>query len=287
MAENQVELPAWSLERDVARSEVLSAVWPLADPRDWAWGGSSGAGVSVCIVDSGIDPSHPLVGAVEDSVGVTESDGTLEVAADAEGDLFGHGTACAGIIRSLAPDCELYSVRVLGGELTGTGDVLLRGLRWAIDERFDLINLSLSTTKQHVAGQLRELADLAYFRNVSIVASAHNMPVESYPWRFSSVLSVGSHDGRDPYEYYANSSPPVEFVARGVDLELAWTEGSTIVATGNSFAAPHITGIAALILAKHPDLRPYELKAILRAACSNGMAAAGKPADGAPDAERA
>ena len=286
MAEHEVELPAWSLERDVARSEVLSAVWPLEDPREWAWGGSSGAGVSVCIVDSGIDATHPLVGAVEDSVGVTESDGALEVAADTEGDLFGHGTACAGIIRSLAPDCELHSVRVLGGELTGTGDVLLRGLRWAIDERFDLINLSLSTTKQHVAGQLRELADLAYFRNVSIVASAHNMPVESYPWRFSSVLSVGSHDGRDPYEYYANSSPPVEFVARGVDLELAWTEGSTIVATGNSFAAPHITGIAALILAKHPGLRPYELKAILRAACNNGMAAAGGPRTECPAGSR-
>jgi subtilisin family serine protease len=95
------------------------------------------------------------------------------------------------------------------------------------------------------------------------------MPVESYPWRFSSVLSVGSHDGDDPYEYYVNPTPPVEFVAPGVDLELAWSEGSTIVATGNSFAAPHITGIAALILAKHPGLRPYELKAILRAASSN------------------
>jgi subtilisin family serine protease len=277
MAENEVTLPAWSLERDVARSEALSAVWPLEDARDWAWGGSRGAGVSVCVVDSGIDSSHPLVGAVEGSFGVIEAEETLEVAADSAGDLFGHGTACAGIIRSVAPDCALYSVRVLGGELTGTGDVLLRGLRWAIDQRFDLINLSLSTTKQHVAAQLRELADLAYFRNVSIVASAHNMPVESYPWRFSSVLSVGSHDGRDPYEYYANSSPPVEFVARGVDLELAWTEGSTIVATGNSFAAPHITGIAALILAKHPGLRPYELKAVLRAACSNGMAAASGP----------
>jgi subtilisin family serine protease len=101
------------------------------------------------------------------------------------------------------------------------------------------------------------------------------------------VLSVGSHDGQDPYEYYANSSPPVEFVARGVDLELAWTEGSTIVATGNSFAAPHITGIAALILAKHPGLRPYELKAILRAACSNGTASAGGPGYRMPGGEPA
>jgi subtilisin len=269
MAETAVDLPAWSLEREVALSEVLSAVWPLENPRKWAWGGSGGAGVRVCIVDSGIDSDHPLVGAIQGSVGVTETEGELRVAADDTGDLFGHGTACAGIIRSLAPECDVHSVRVLGGELTGTGDVLVQGLRWAIEQDFDLINLSLSTTKQHVAAKLRELADLAYFRNVPIVASAHNMPVHSYPWRFPSVLSVGSHDGSDPYEYYANPSPPVEFVAPGVDLELAWSEGSTIVATGNSFAAPHITGIAALILAKHPGLRPYELKTVLRAACSN------------------
>jgi subtilisin len=283
MANTAVDLPAWSLEREVARSEVLSEVWPLENPRDWAWAESSGTGVSVCIVDSGVDPSHPRVGAIQGSVGVTETDGELNVTADDTGDLFGHGTACAGIIRSLAPQCDVHSVRVLGGELTGTGDVLVRGLRWAIDQRFDLINLSLSTTKQHVAAQLRELADLAYFRNVSIVASAHNMPVESYPWRFSSVLSVGSHDGHDPYEYYANPSPPVEFVAPGVDLELAWSEGATIVATGNSFAAPHITGIAALILAKHPGLRPYELKTVLRATCSNqdtGPSGAAEPLGG-------
>lgn len=271
MAETDVDLPAWSLEREAARSETLAAVWPLEDPRAWAWAGSSGSGVRVCVVDSGIDPAHPRVGQIRASLAVAEVDGDLQVVPDSGGDLFGHGTACAGIIRELAPDCELHSVRVLGGDLTSTGDVLVRGLRWAIDERFDLINLSLSTTKQRVAAQLRELADLAYFRNVSIVASAHNMPVDSYPWRFPSVLSVGSHDGRDPHEYYVNASPPVEFVAPGVDLELAWLERATIVATGNSFAAPHITGTAALILAKHPQLRPYELKAVLRAAASNGV----------------
>lgn len=271
MTERQLDLPAWSLERDAVRSQTLAAVWPLEDPRAWAWAGSSGAGVRVCVIDSGIDPSHPRVGLIQASLAVTETDGDLHLTTDESGDLFGHGTACAGIIRGLAPDCEVHSMRVLGGDLTGTGDVLVQGLRWAIDERFDLINLSLSTTKQHVAAQLRELADLAYFRNVSIVASAHNMPVDSYPWRFSSVLSVGSHDGRDPYEYYVSASPPVEFVAPGVDLELAWSHGATIVATGNSFAAPHITGIAALILSKHPGLRPYELKAVLRAASSNAV----------------
>lgn len=264
------ELPAWSLDRDLARAKRQRSDWPLDDPRAWAWGGSTGAGVRVCIVDSGVDANHPRVGTVQSAVAVSDDgEGALTVVDDAEGDLFGHGTACAAIIRGIAPDCEIHSVRVLGGQLTGTGPILLYGLRWAIEQRFDVINLSLSTTKSKFAPELRDLADRAYFRGTALVASAHNMPVESFPWRFSSVLSVGSHAGNDPFEYYVNPDPPVEFVAPGVDLELAWLDGGTIRATGNSFATPHIAAIASLVLGKHPGMTPFELKTALRAASNN------------------
>ncbi len=269
------ELPAWSLDRDQMRGQPEGSVWPLGDARNWAWGGATGAGVRVCVVDSGVDATHPLVGPVQGSVTVAQNaTGELSVVPDAEGDAFGHGTACAAIIRKLAPDCEIHSVRVLGGELTGSGPVLLAGLRWAIEQRFEVINLSLSTTKSRFAPELRELADRAYFRGSILVASAHNMAVESFPWRFSSVLSVGSHAGSDPLEYYINPEPPVEFAAPGVDLELAWLGGSTIRATGNSFATPHMAGIAALVLSKHGPLRPFELKTALRAAGNNVRSAA-------------
>jgi len=264
------ELPAWSLDRDAAMAGDERSTWPLGDAREWAWGGATGAGVRVCIVDSGVDPAHRWVGPIQGAVAVRDDgDGGLAVVDDDEGDAFGHGTACAAIVRQIAPDCELHSMRVLGGELTGTGGVLVHGLGWAIDQGFEIINLSLSTTKSRFADELRSLADRAYFRGSTIVASAHNMPVESFPWRFSSVLSVGSHAGSDPLEYYINPSPPVEFVAPGVDLELAWLNGSTIRATGNSFATPHMSGIAARVLSKHPGLRPFELKTALRAASSN------------------
>ena len=264
------ELPAWSLDRDTARATRQGSDWPLGDPRAWAWGESRGAGVRVCIIDSGVDPAHPMVGRVQGAVAVSQgSDGELTVTEDSEGDLFGHGTACAAIIRKLAPECEIHSVRVLGGELTGSGPILLHGLGWAIEQRFEVINLSLSTTKSKFAPELRDLADRAYFRRSVIVASAHNMPVESYPWRFSSVLSVGSHAGNDPLEYYVNPEPPVEFVAPGVDLELAWLDGGTIRGTGNSFATPYIAGLAALVLSKHRGLTPFELKTALRAASNN------------------
>jgi subtilisin family serine protease len=262
------ELPAWGLSAGAV--ERIDAQWPERVTRDWAWAGATGAGLRVCIVDSGIERDHPLVGEVKEAVAVSVGeDGEAVVVEDTEGDLCGHGTACAGIVRSFAPDCELTSARVLGAGFTGSGDVLLAGLRWAIEQGFDLVNMSLSTTKRRFATELHELADAAYFRRMTIVASAHNMPVESYPWRFSSVVSVASHDDDDPFVFYANPAPPVEFFARGVDVPVAWLAGESIRATGNSFATPHMTGICALIRSKHPELTPVQLKNVLYLTASN------------------
>ena len=186
--------------------------------------------------------------------------------------MCGHGTACAGIIRSLAPDCELVSVRVLGEGFVGSGPALIEGLRWAVEQGFDVINMSLSTTKERFVADLHALTDAAYFRRSLIVASAHNMPVRSYPWRFASVVSVASHDLDDPLAYVRNPEPPVEFYARGVEVDVAWSDGSTLRASGNSFATPHISGICALIRAKHPELTPPEVKTLLGLTATNAEA---------------
>jgi len=258
---DQEPLPAWSLAGPETESIERVRGLPARITREWAWGGSTGQGIRVAVVDSGIEAGHPAVGAVHRAVAVEEDGET--VVDDTQGDLCGHGTACAGIIHSLAPGCDLVSVRVLGAGYTGSGAALLRGLRWAVEQRCEVVNMSLSTTKSAFVQTLHELADAAYFQRTMIVASAHNMPVESYPWRFSSVLSVGSHDRADPLAFYLNPSPPVEFFARGVSVDVAWLGGETIKATGNSFAAPHLAGICALIMAKHPGLRPVQLKAVL------------------------
>jgi subtilisin family serine protease len=265
-----LDLPAWSLDRESALAATHRSPFPLTDARDWAWGAATGAGVRVCIIDSGVDGTHPAVGRVDSAVFVElGEDGEARVAEDHEGDLFGHGTACAGIIRALAPECEIHSVRTLGRALTGRGAVLLAGLRHAIERGYDVVNLSLSMSKASFVEELRELSDLAYFANTLLVAAAHNMPVISYPWRFPAVVSVGSHSGTDPLEFYANPSPPVEFLACGVEVEIAWLDHATIRATGNSFATPHIAGIAARILSKHPGLTPFEVKSLLRATAGN------------------
>ena len=224
----------------------------------------------MCILDSGVDADHPQVGEINGAVAISVGeDGEPVAIPDDEGDLCGHGTACAGVIRGIAPECEIHSVRVLGAGYTGSGPVLLGGLKWAVEQGFDVVNMSLSTTKRQFAEVLHELADTAYFNRTILVASAHNMPVESYPWRFSSVISVGSHEEQDSLAFFYNPAPPVEFFARGVGVEIAWLGGGTIRSSGNSFATPHIAAICALILSKHPDLTPFQLKNILYLTANN------------------
>src|SRR5438477_948578 len=267
--ESEEVLPAWSLPATAGDSIHLPAEWPSRVTREWAWGGATGAGVRVCVLDSGVELDHPLVGTVQRSVAVSREGDEITVADDDSGDLCGHGTACAGIIRSLAPECELVSVRVLGEGYTGSAKVMLRGLEWAIEQRFDVVNMSLSTTKRDYVDRLHELADAAYFARTLLIASAHNMPVESFPWRFASVVSVGSHEDADRLTFYSNPLPPVEFFARGLELDVAWLGGGTLRSTGNSFATPHISGVCALILAKHPELTPFQVKSVLHLTASN------------------
>jgi subtilisin len=273
-AERTEPLPAWSLPAGAEKAIELAVEWPAEVSRDWAWGGSTGRDVRVCILDSGVEPDHSSVGLLAGAVAVHRGeDGEISIEPDEEGDLCGHGTACAGIVRSLAPECELYSVRVLGAGYTGSGPVLVAGLRYAIENGFDVVNMSLSTTKRELAEGLHELADLAYFQKTMLVASAHNLPVESYPWRFASVLSVGSHDRAEPLDFFYNPEPPVEFFARGVDIDVAWMQGSTLRVTGNSFATPHMTGICALVLGGHPELTPFQLKSVLYLTSTNVIGA--------------
>ncbi len=259
--------PAWAFDATSVRS--IEAIPNIDDvTADWAWGGSTGRGVKVAVIDSGIDATHPAVGGVSGYVSVGGPDGGV-LSEEPHDDAFGHGTACAGVIRSLAPECELYSVRVLGPNLTGRGPVFARGLKWAIENGMDVCNLSLGSTRRDLFEPLHELTDTAYFRNIVLVTAANNFPIPSAPSLYASVISVAAHDGHDPYLIYCNPDPPVEFGAPGIDVRVAWKDGTWITATGNSFAAPHIAGLVAKIRGKHPGLAVFHLKAILRALAGN------------------
>lgn len=283
--------PAWSSQFAREALRELRTEGPLSRiTREWAWGGGTGKGVCVAVIDSGIEFDHPAVGGMVRGGVVIEYDARTKtqtrIVEDSQPhDLFGHGTACAGIIHSVAPEAELYSVRVLGRELTGRALQFAAGLRWAVERRMHVINLSLSTGKPEYFGLFHELADEAYFKNVLLVSAVNNIPAPSYPSLYSSVVSVAAHDGHDPFTYYYNPEPPVEFGAPGIDVRVAWMNKSYLVSTGNSFAAPHIAGIAALIRGKHPELNPFQVKTVLLACAANSGKAKGKRGKSKPKGE--
>jgi subtilisin family serine protease len=267
--------PAWSSQFESDAIREIRTLGPLASiTREWAWGESKGEGVNVAVIDSGIDPEHPLLdGSVTRGV-VVVPDGEIDNKYQVEDDdpprdLFGHGTACAGIVHAIAPQAEICSVRVLGMDLTGKALQFAEGLRWAIENGFEVINLSLSTSHGQYFGIFHKLADEAYFNNAILVSAANNLPLPSFPSLYSSVVSVAAHEGQDPTTYYYNPSPPVEFGAPGINIEVAWLDRGTSIITGNSFAAPHMAGLVARIMAKHPELTPFQIKTVLYACASN------------------
>jgi subtilisin len=267
--------PAWSEQFDPGTLRPVTPL-PLAEAitREWAFGTSTGEGVDVAIVDSGVEADHPDVGGLASSVALSYDAGAPDQVRVEEGpheDLFGHGTAIAGIVRALAPGCRLHSVRVLGDRLTGRGPVFAAGLRWAVEHGMHVVNLSLSTGKDEYHGLFHDLADEAYFRGTSLVCAVNNAPVASFPSQYAAVLSVAAHLGRDPERFDYNPDPPVEFGAPGIDVEVAWRGGTRLVATGNSFAAPHITGLVARLLGNHPGLTPFQVKTVLHALADNAQ----------------
>ena len=271
-AEADEELPAWAeaftpdaLAR-LARRRHLQAI-----DREWAFGSSTGRGMTVAVIDSGLERDHPaLLGRVVESVAVEiDDEGEPTIVADDLGDLYGHGTACGGIILGFAPEVELVSVRVLGANLRGSGVAFLGALDWAMGQGIEVVNLSLSSRKEALFPHFHEIVDEAYFKGMKLVGAANNARVLSYPTVFSSVFSVAAHAEPEPWCWYYNARPPVEFGAWGMDVPIAWKDGSTTVATGNSFAAPHIAGLLARLCAKHPGLSPFEAKAILAATADN------------------
>jgi hypothetical protein len=273
---NEAGRPAWAKHSLLLRLDDVAQVGEVTP--QWAFEGATGAGVRVAIIDSGIDADHPMLDDCVDRDGGIEfwvdDEGVVQARQGPHGDAYGHGTACAGIVHALAPAASITSVRVLGPNLTGKAAAFHAGLLWAVEQGFDVVNLSLGTTRSEWALPFHEVCDRAYFGGTFIVTAANNISRTSYPSLFASVASVACNTATDPLRFHVNPEPPTEFLARGIDVVVPWADGGTIVTTGNSFAAPHITALSALIASKHPSLRPFQLKSVLWATAANSREAA-------------
>ena len=266
-------LPAWSEPfhgGELCGPPILGLQRPIT--KEWAYGAATGAGVKVAIVDSGVEAGHPRVGRVDRWIAVERDDSVEDGIAFVEGphaDLYGHGTACAGIVRELAPEVELISVRVLRANLKGSAFTFAHGLDWCIENGVRLVNLSLSTANEIYAETFWGLVDQAAYRNVILVSALNNERKRSIPSEFAGVFSVACAPGHDRERVWFNRRGPAEWGAAGVDVEVAWTGGGTITGSGNSFAAPVVTGHLARILGAHPDITPWQARTILAAIAHN------------------
>ena len=166
------------------------------DDADSVYGGSGND-----MIDSGIDATHPsLAGCIDVDGGrdfSVDGDGNVVVTEGPHDDVFGHGTACAGIIHALAPEAVITSVRVLGPGLRGKAAAFHAGLQWAVDEEFDVINLSLGAGKRDWALAFHEVCDRAYFGNSFVVTAANNTERTSFPSLYASVTSVACNTGTE------------------------------------------------------------------------------------------
>ena len=212
--------------------------------------GPQGAGVKVALLDSGIDPDH------------------LDLRANyrggydfVNGDPFpwddnGHGTEVAGVLAArenglglvgVAPRAELFAVKVLGSDARGAISDVARGLEWAIDHGIQVVNMSLGTPED--SPTLREAVRAAWEAGLVLIAPVGNESGRVlYPAAYDEVIAVAATDRDDRLAWFSNTGPEVELVAPGEEVPTTYPGGRYRLASGTSFAAPHVAGVAALLI---------------------------------------
>jgi subtilisin len=254
----------------VARIEadgIVRAVDELTD----AWGvdhihsaaaharGVTGAGVKVAVIDSGIDCTHPDL-AANCAGGYDFANGDEDPMDD-----FGHGTHVAGTVAAVyngagvvgvAPDVELYALKVLGNDGTGYWSDVIAALQWAVEHGILVTNNSYADDGAAEPTAARAAFDNAYAAGVLHFAAAGNAgnadgtgDTVSYPARFDSVIAVAATDGGDSRALFSGTGPAVELSAPGVEIYSTTIGGGYSYSSGTSMASPHAAGAAALVIA--------------------------------------
>ncbi|GAB3460386.1 type VII secretion-associated serine protease mycosin [Actinophytocola sediminis] len=268
-------------EPEPARAAISQLPWAqqLLD-LDRTWPHSTGAGVTVAVVDSGVDADHPqLRGKVlrgRDFFLIGDLPGSF--------DCGSHGTAAASIIaaapvtgvgfRGVAPGARILPVRITDRELNDGGNatpispsVVADGIRYAADRGAKVINLSLSGYGDFPA--IREAVAYAQARDALLIAAVGNRddqgPVPSFPASYDGVLGVGSIDIEGIRASGSQTGPYVDLVAPGQDVLAATRVAGHHYWAGTSFATPFVSGVAALVRAAYPELTAPEVAQRLRA----------------------
>jgi subtilisin family serine protease len=228
--------------------------------------------VDVAVLDTGVDAAHPaLRGKIAGAASWSKvADGEIvrsRLRRTANNDPCGHGTGVAGVISAIAPNARIFDYRVLDADCTGFGDVVLAGLRAAIESRAEIINVSVAFAKNRHWAETAKLLEEAYVRGKIVVASKRNFPRPGdlgMPAELPTAISVDAAAFPNPFflRYFRQSK--IEFAALGDNVRTARAGGGWTRLTGTSFAAPVVAGLCALLRGANRDLALFEIKSILK-----------------------
>ncbi len=237
--------------------------------------GNKGTGINIAIIDTGINYNHP-------DLSENYKGGYDFVNDDVDPlDDNGHGTHCAGIIAAVdndigvigvAPEANLYSLKVL--DSTGSGYIsdVIAAIEWAIETRKDtdtsnniqIISMSLGSNSGVTAYETA--CSQAYNSGILLVAAAGNDGNTrgtgnsvDYPAAYSSVIAVAATDSMNKRASYSSTGPAVELTAPGVNI-LSTYENDLTSLSGTSMACPHVAGTAALVLAANPSFTNVNIR---------------------------
>jgi subtilisin len=249
----------------LAREDIPWGVERIGAPV--AWRRTRGEGVKIAILDTGVDASHPdLKPNIKQRV-------NLKFPGYPAGDGNGHGTHVAGIIAAaynnlgvigVAPQAEIYAIKILDRWGRGYISDIIAGLEWAVKNKMYIVNMSLGSRTQSLA--LKRAVEVALREGILLVASAGNGGKEGevlYPARYPGVIAVTATTKQDTLAEFSSRGPEVTVAAPGENILSTYPGGRYQVMSGTSMAAPHVSGVLALIFAANPKLKATEARAIL------------------------
>src|SRR5205814_4366330 len=209
----------------------------------------TGKAVRIAVIDSGVEIDHPALPGLTlvDDLHVIDAGFRIEVKPGGGTDIYGHGTAVTGVIRRIAPDAQIGSIRVLGANLGSRTVIIREGVRQATDRGYHILNCSFGCGLAEHIFQYKDWIDEAYLKGIHIVSACNNFDFSKPEWPgyFPTVLTVNMARCEDEQTLFYKPGHLVEFAARGVNVMLPWNHQSQKEVTGSSFAAPVVSGLLA------------------------------------------
>ena len=243
-----------------------------------AWEISSGENVVVALIDTGIDIEHPdFAGRISAKSYNSHTD---QLGIDYVIDDFGHGTHVSGIIAGALNDsagvcgvaysAQIMMIKANMPEAPGFFDEasLIRGINYAVQNGANVINMSLG--RSYLSGedeQERAAIANAVAQGVTVVCAAGNGGEDhaSFPAAYPEAIAVSAIQNGLSFDYsYSNFGPEVDIAAPGTDVYSTAYGGGYMYLSGTSMAAPNVVGVAALIIALHPEYTPQQVRDVLR-----------------------